>query len=102
MVGLFAGGCATGSPRPAALDAAAVPARYSEAPASALVFDPPLDRGVPHPELARAPRQPSAFLGFDQGTTEFYTTATDNLQTDAFGDFYTQESLSIRSGTRYR
>lgn len=99
-MGLLAGGCATGSKQPPP-SPTAVPAGYSEASASALVFDLPIDGGMPHPELSRFGREPSAFLGFDQGATEYYTTATDNLQTD-MGDFYTQESVSIRTGTRSR
>lgn len=75
---------------------------YTDAAASALPFDPTLDGGLPHPELARATRGPAAFLGFDQGTTESYVRATDDLQTNDFGDFYAQESISVRSGTRIR
>lgn len=95
------GGC-TASRGPAVAEKPALPPQYVEASASALAFDPPLDIGVPHPELARAPREPSAFLGFDEATTELYIRATNNLQTNDFGDLYTQQSLSIKSGTRYR
>ena len=77
-------------------------AGYSEAPASALVFEPPIAVGLPHPELARAPRQQSAFLGFDEGSTEYYFSATDDLQTNDFGDFYTHQSLSFKTGIRSR
>ena len=74
---------------------------YEEAPSSALAFDLPMDRGMPHPELARAGRGPSAFLGFDQPTSEFFITATDSISTE-LGDFHTQESVVIRSGGRVR
>jgi hypothetical protein len=98
-VGLLATGCVTA--RPPAVAEKPAPPQYVEASASALAFDPPLDMGVPHPELARAPRQPSVFLGFDESTTELYIRATNDLQTNDFGDFYTQQSFSVKSGTRY-
>lgn len=87
---------------PAVADKPAPPVQYVEASASALAFDPPLDMGVPHPEFARGPRQPSAFLGFDESTSELYIRATNDLQTNDFGDLYTQQSISVKSGTRYR
>lgn len=73
-----------------------------EASASALAFAPPVDEGAVHPEFARAPRQPAAFMGFDEPSSEFYLRATSDLQTNDFGDFYAQQSFSVRSGTRYR
>ena len=97
--GLLAGGCAVAQ-KPAVADHPAPP-QYVEASASALAFDPPFDIGVPHPELARAPRQPSVFLGFDESTTELYIRATNDLQSNDFGDFYTQQAISVKSGTRY-
>jgi len=60
-----------------------------------------MDRGVPHPELARSARAPSAFLGFDLPTSESYITATDSVSTE-LGDFHTHESVSVKSGTRVR
>ena len=98
-IGFLAGGCVTA--RPPAVAEKPAPPQYLEASASALAFDPPIDMGVPHPELARAPRQPSAFLGFDESTTELYIRATNDLQTNDFGDFYTQQAISVKSGTRY-
>jgi len=79
----------------------AQPARYTEAPASALVFEPTLASGVSHPELARAPRQPTAFLGFDEPTSEYYFSATDDSQSNDFGDSYVRQSFSIKTGVRY-
>jgi hypothetical protein len=98
ILGLAAiAGCAT-APKPAPQP---VLASYSEAPASALVFDLPIDRGVPHPELARSGRGPATFMGFDTLTTESYITATDSISTD-LGDFHTQESVVVKSATRSR
>jgi hypothetical protein len=74
---------------------------YLDAPSSALVFDLPMDRGMMHPELARAGRGPAAFLGFDLPTTESYITATDSISTE-LGDFHLQESVVVRSGSRIR
>lgn len=86
-------GCAS-APKPP------VHPEYEEAASSALAFDLPADRGVMHPELARAGREQAAFLGFDLPGVESYTTATDTLSTDQ-GDFHIQESVSVKSGTRY-
>jgi len=96
---LIATGCASAQYRQA--EAAALQATYKEAPAAALVFDLPIDRGIPHPELARSGRAPSAFLGFDLPTSESYITATDSVSTE-LGDFHTHESVSVKSGTRVR
>jgi len=60
-----------------------------------------MDRGIPHPELTRAGRMASVFMGFDLPTTESYITATDAISTE-LGDFHTQESVSVKSGTRLR
>jgi hypothetical protein len=76
-------------------------AAYEERPSSALVFDLPMDRGMSHPELARANRGNAAFLGFDMPTTETYITASDTISTE-LGDFHTNESITIKSGTRVR
>ena len=94
---MTATGCAASHKDPVAMDLD----RYQEASASALVFDLPMDRGMSHPELARAGRAPSAFMGFDLPTTESYITATDAVSTE-LGDFHTHESVSVKSGTRLR
>lgn len=80
----------------------AQPAGYTEAPAAALVFEPPLAAGMAHPELARGPRQPSAFLGFEQSTTESHFSATDDLQSNDYRDFYIRQSFSVKSASRTR
>jgi hypothetical protein len=75
--------------------------RYDDATAAALAFDPPLTANSIHPELARGPREPAAVMGYDQATTESYTTVTDNLET-SLGDAYGKESVTVKSGTRTR
>ena len=99
---LLATGCAASHPQARTSPVtAATSVDYEEAASSALVFDVPIDRGIPHPELARLGRTPSVFLGFDLPTTESFITATDAVSTE-LGDFHTQESVSIKSGTRLR
>lgn len=94
---LLASGCAASRPEPQAIQAG----HYQEASSSALVFDVPMDHGVPHPELARAGRGAAAFMGFELPTTESYISATDAVSTE-LGEFHTQESVSVKSGTRIR
>jgi hypothetical protein len=98
LVAVLLTGCAA-APRPVA-SAPPPPPQYIEASASALAFDPPLAIGVPHPELARGPREPSAFLGYDQGWTEFYYSETDDLQMSSDG-LFSRQSISARTGVRY-
>jgi hypothetical protein len=100
LCGLTAAGCASHQPTPAQISEARV-AAFEDRPASALVFDLPIDRGMAHPELARANRGNAAFLGFDSPTTESYISAQDTISTE-LGDFHTDESVTIRSGTRTR
>ena len=83
-------------------DSMPVAAHYTEAASSALVFDPPIAEGALHPELARGPRAPSAFLGYQELTSETYISATDDFQSNQFGDILTKESISVKSGVRYR
>jgi hypothetical protein len=53
---------------------------YRAATASALVFDPPVTTTEPPIELARAPRQPGAFFGYDEGSIEYYRLYVDDQQ----------------------
>ena len=99
--GLFAAGCAASHPEAPPVPVAVSPIEYEQAACSALVFDVPMDRGIPHPELARAGRSPSVFMGFDLPTTEAYISVTDAISTE-LGDFHTHESVNIKSGTRIR
>ena len=54
---------------------AAIPAS-----ASALVFRPPVSAGEPMPDLSRAARQPSAFVGFEEPILEYYDVTTIDRQ----------------------
>lgn len=95
----MAAGCAS-APKPGA-SATSAP-DYVEATAAALAVDPPLTANQPHPELARAQREPAAYLGYQDSTVEAYTTYTDNLESSPFGDAYARESVTVKSNTRYR
>jgi hypothetical protein len=54
--------------------------------ASALVFAPPVTLGEPAIDLDRSVRQPSAFLGWDEGSIEHYRITVDDRQ--VFGNAY--------------
>jgi len=100
MLCLIASGCAA-TPKTAQTDSAPL-GDYTEASASALAFDPPIAEGAVHPELARGPRNASAVFGYQQSTVETYTSATDDQQTNLWGDFFIRESVSVKSGVNYR
>jgi hypothetical protein len=82
----FHAGCAA---RPKHAD---VTARVQEEPepeartASALVFDPPVAAGQPPLELARADREPGAFVAYDEVfSTYFYLRMDDHQKISADG-----------------
>jgi hypothetical protein len=100
LLGVLVTGCATA--QHSQPDKMASAPRYSDAVASALVFDPPISEGIEHPELARGPRAPAAFFGYQDSTSEVYVSATDDLQSDQWNNTYTKESVSVKSGVRYR
>ena len=101
LIGLVAAGCAT-APKPPPAGSTALEAGYSEASAAALAVDPPLTANELHPELAHAPREPAAYLGYQDSTVEAYITYTDNLESSPYGDAYAKESVTVKSNTRYR
>lgn len=102
LIGLAVTGCATAPRTPSPVAALPPTTQYTEAAASALAFDPPLTANESHPELARAPRQAAAYLGYQDSTVEFSTSYTDNLESSPFGDAYAKESVTVKSNTRYR
>ena len=55
---------------------------YTEVDASALAFDPPVLAGTPRLDLSRDGRGPSAFAGFDEGSTTYYFLRSDDLYSD--------------------
>lgn len=101
LIGIVATGCATAHQAPPAAKASSEP-EYLEASAAALAVDPPLTANESHPELARAPREPAAYLGYQDSTVEYYASYSDNLESSPFGDAYARESVTVKSNTRYR
>jgi hypothetical protein len=100
---LFMLGCAA-SPRGQA-DRSRTEPDFDAAQAAALVFDPPVIAHSPPLELARAPREPSAFLGFDGPIVEYHWLLTDDRQSSGVWgrqDRYEREFISERMGIRVR
>ena len=76
--------------------------QYEERPAAALVFTPPVTLGTPALNLSRDGRQPEAFWGFSQGTTDSYDLMFDDVHVvDPITGGY-RESFSERAGITYR
>jgi hypothetical protein len=83
---------------------------YSEADASALAFDPPVLAGTPRLDLSRDGREPTAFEGFDEGSTTYYYLRTYDLSSGfgggrgirgGNGDFYQRQAVSETYGISY-
>jgi hypothetical protein len=91
--------CPTGAATACTL--AAEPAAYTES-ASALVFDPPVSRGMPPMDLSRDGRQPMAFGGFQQATTSFMYSRTADRQSTDFSDSYNRCTFVETVGTTVR
>lgn len=121
-------GCATSRRTPAAESAdvravgtsagdddQAVPA---SAVTSALVFRAPIAVNDPPIDLARGPRQPAAFVGFEEPITEYYHVLTIDRQVSGyglpwgngsgrgwsggFGDRYEREAVTEKVGILHR
>ncbi len=89
---------------------------YEAAPASALVFDPPVIQDEPRLELSRAERQPSVVMGYEEITAEYFSIRLDDRQISnggvwggsfrGFGggsyDRYERRAVTNRVGVRYR
>jgi hypothetical protein len=75
---------------------------YGERGAGALVFTPAVAQGEPAVVLARGPREPSVFIGFDEiSATSFYI-RTEDRQADDMSDRYMRRSVIERVGVTYR
>jgi hypothetical protein len=100
---LLATGCAAQSGRNASqsrCDGTPVPA-YEAAPATALVFDPPVTAQT-QIQLDRDERTPAAFVGFDQTFTTFSYIRTYDRQTNDRTDRFERKAISERVGVSYR
>ena len=75
--------------------------------AAALVFEPPVARDVPPPQLARDGRQPEAFVGYPVGVAEYFYLRWDDRQSNwgrgrHGGDRYERRAISEKVGVLYR
>jgi hypothetical protein len=89
---------ATAAPAPAA-------ARYDDAVAAALVYDPPVVVNSPRIDVSREGRAPSAYAGFEEITTTFYYLRIDDRQLTTGGvnnDRFERQAITQRVGVSYR
>jgi hypothetical protein len=87
-------------------------AREPAAGAAALAFDPPIRNDGPRLELARAPREAAAVVGYEEGTAEYFSVRWDDRQSSGYGygraggggrqDRYERRAISERVGVLYR
>jgi hypothetical protein len=86
---------------------------YESNASSVLVFDPPITRGAPRLDLARADRGPAAFVGYDEGVAEYFYRRVDDQQNyNNFGNWgagfgtddsnYNRRTVTETVGVRYR
>jgi hypothetical protein len=72
-------------------------------PAAALVFAPPVVAPGGDLDLSRDPREPSAFLGYEDLIKEYIYVRTDDRWTgDGKGDRYERDAISEKIGTLTR
>src|SRR5665213_2162045 len=77
--------------------------RDAPAAASALAFASPLTPDYPLLGLDREPREPGAFIGYQDTVTESFSIGlTDNQSNDPTQDFYNRWSYSEKVGVRYK
>jgi hypothetical protein len=108
LLAIMLGGCAA---QTASVAPVHQPVVYSEADASALAFDPPVLAGSPRLDLSRDGREPTAFEGFDQGSTTYYFLQSYDLESGfgggrngrgGNGDYYQRQAVSQTYGISYR
>ena len=111
LLALSLAGCATQPPSVAPVQQVHT---YVDSYATALVFDPPVLAGIERLDLSRDGRGPSAFEGFDQGTTTYYFLRSDDWYSDFAGsmgnernrgsnpDNYSRQAISETYGITYR
>ncbi|MGH7178718.1 MAG: hypothetical protein ACREJC_15175 [Tepidisphaeraceae bacterium] len=107
VVGML-GGCAAARHQQASPAAPTTSASQPTMPpmqdvsATALVFSPPVSRGVDLPDLSREGRQAGAFIGYqDQIATYFYIRTDDNQFGGGTGR-YQRQAISVKVGASYR
>jgi hypothetical protein len=76
---------------------------YESAPASALVFDPPMVAYGPVASFSREGRSPSAFYGYEQPSVESVDIyQRDSQRGEGYPDYFDRTTRSGRSTTTYR
>jgi len=75
---------------------------YLDAPAPAIVFETPYAINHPPVFLPREPRQPAAFVGFEELTATFFYIRTDDQQWDPWHGGLHRQAISERVGVSYR
>lgn len=78
------------------------PAQDDSAAAMALAFDPPSTIGQIAPELSREPREPGAFVAYDEGFTSFTYIRYDDRQVARRGGRFERQAIIERFGTSRR
>ena len=75
---------------------------YEPSHASALVFDPPIIQNDAPVDLARAGRERSAFVGFDQLSTSYIYVRTDDRWSADGNDRYERRAIIEKVGASTR
>jgi hypothetical protein len=73
--------------------------------ATALVFALPVEQYGEPLELNRDRRERRAFLGFDEGVTEYFAVRQDDRQSfgrGSQGDQFERRAVTLKTGVRYR
>lgn len=108
VVGMLFTGCASRAKTSQPAEARVEPERmdywYEATTASALAFDPPIVASAVTPDLSRAGREPSAYVGFDSVITTHFYLRTDDRQVIYGEDAgrYERRAISHRFGVSYR
>jgi hypothetical protein len=86
ILGLLLSGCALETEPATVVPTQQVTVTYTPATSTALAFDPPVLAGTPRLDLSRNGREPAAFAGFNESTTEYYSLTTYDWYSDFAGN----------------
>lgn len=81
---------------------APAPAAYLDRSAPSLVFDSPLVMNEPRLVLPREPREPAAFVGFEELTTTFFYVRNDDRQLSDGTHWLSRQAVTEKAGVSYR
>jgi hypothetical protein len=96
------GGCAAQSAPPQQARVVTPTAAQQDAPALALVLDPPVIRGLPPIDLARAERRVGAFGGYQNLTATYFSIQTIDQQASDWSNNYQRRTEMNQVGVNYR